>query len=159
MVRRETGIPRFELRERKLTMQPAGSGGWVQIARWFFVVVLAVACQTPAAFAATTVVTDADKDGTVQVNAGDTLEVRLKSNPATGSAWAVHPKSSVLFHLISETQAQPADPEPNPDRPMLQVFRFEVKRKGDGILLMRYAHGKQKPFLGEEQFTLHVVIN
>jgi hypothetical protein len=38
------------------------------------------------------------------------------------------------------------------------VFSFEVKRKGDGILLMRYAPPKQKPTLGEEQFTLHVVI-
>jgi len=39
------------------------------------------------------------------------------------------------------------------------VFTFEIKRKGDGILLMRYAPPKEKPQLGEEQYTLHVVID
>ena len=32
------------------------------------------------------------------------------------------------------------------------------KRKGDGIVLMRYAPAKQKPMLGEEERTFHVVI-
>jgi inhibitor of cysteine peptidase len=124
--------------------------------RWLLVFVMALACQTHLAFAATTVVTDDDKGSTVQVKVGDTLEVRLKSNPSTGYAWSVHPKSSVLLRLDSETQAQATGP--NPDRPILQVFHFAVKRSGDGILLMRYARAKEKPFLGEEQFTLHVVI-
>jgi predicted secreted protein len=137
-------------------MQPVRSGAWVQSARRLLVFVIALACQTHLAFAATTVVTDDDKGSTVQVKAGDTLEVRLKSNPSTGYTWSVHPKSSVLLRLDSETQAQSTDP--NPDRPVLQVFHFAVKRAGDGILLMRYARARQKPFLGEEQFTLHVVI-
>jgi predicted secreted protein len=137
-------------------MQPVRPGRWAHAVRWLLVAVIAVACQSHFAFAATTVVTDADKDGSVQVKLGDKLEVRLKSNPSTGYAWTVHPKSSVLLRLAAETQAQPA--EPDPDRPVLQVFTFEAKRKGDGILLMRYARAKEKPFLGEEQFNVRVVI-
>jgi predicted secreted protein len=140
-------------------MQRAVSGRRLQTLRWLVLIALAVACQAHTAFAATTVVTDADKGGTIQVNVGDRLEVRLKSNPSTGYQWAVHPKSSMLLHLTAEKQAQPTESEPDPDRPVLQVFTFESKRKGDGILLMRYARAKQKPYLGEEQFTLHVVIN
>jgi len=136
--------------------QAVRPGGWAQAVRWLLVVAIAVACRTHSAFAATTVVTDADKDSTVQVKLGDTLEVRLKSNPATGYAWAVHPKSSALLRLTAETQSQPEAPDQ--DRPVVQAFTFEVKRKGDGILLMRYGRAREKPFLGEEQFNVRVVI-
>jgi hypothetical protein len=40
----------------------------------------------------------------------------------------------------------------------VQVFTFDVKKKGDGILLMRYAPAKEKAQLGEEQYSLHVII-
>jgi predicted secreted protein len=43
-------------------------------------------------------------------------------------------------------------------RPIVQVFTFEAKRRGDGILLLRYVRSWEKPALGEEQFNLHVVI-
>jgi len=107
-------------------------------------------------FAATKVVTDDDKGSDVQIKVGDTLEVRLTSNPSTGYMWYVHPKSTILLKLTGQTQTEAT--EPGVGRPVVQVFTFKPKRAGDGILLLRYVRSWEKPALGEEQFTLHVVI-
>jgi predicted secreted protein len=125
--------------------------------RWFFLLpVLAVAFTSQTAFAATKVVTDDDKGSDIQMKFGDLLEVHLKANPSAGYMWYVHPKSTALLKLDKQTQTNAT--EPGEDRPVIQVFIFEVKRKGDGILLMRYAQPKQRPSIGEEQFNLHLVI-
>jgi len=125
--------------------------------RWLFLFAfLAIACHNQAALAATKVVTDADKGGDIQLKAGETLELRLSSNPSTGYMWYIHPKSTALLRLTGQTQTEAT--EPGVGRPIVQVFTFQPKRKGDGILLLRYVRSWEKPALGEEQFTLHVVI-
>ena len=132
-------------------------------AHWIFLLAfLAAVLPARIAFAATKVVTDADKGGDVQIKAGDTLEVRLNANPSTGYIWYVHPKSTALLRLTGQTQTKP--PEPGEGQPMMvgqpivQIFTFQSKRKGDGILLLHYVRSWEKPALGEVQFTLHVVI-
>ncbi|MGA2651676.1 MAG: protease inhibitor I42 family protein [Terracidiphilus sp.] len=125
--------------------------------RLFLITLFAIAVLPRMANAATKVATDADKGNDIQVKVGDVLEVRLNANPSTGYKWSVHPKSTALLRLSGETQTP--GPEPAADRPMVQVFTFEVKKKGDGILLMRYAPAKEKPQLGEEQYSLHVIID
>jgi predicted secreted protein len=70
--------------------------------------------------------------------------------------WYVHPKSTALLKLTGQTQTDAA--EPGVGRPIVQVFTFQPKRAGDGILLLRYVRSWEKPALGEEQFMLHVVI-
>jgi len=138
-------------------MQSVRSGRWIDSARWLFLLfLLAFAYRPPIALAATKVATDADKGGDVQLKVGDLLEVRLRSNPSTGYRWSVHPKSTVLVRLNGETQTEAA--EPGVGRPIVQAFTFEVKRRGDGILVMRYARAGQKPSLGEEQFNLHLIL-
>jgi len=144
-------------------MQPLRSDHRFELVRWLFLLVLvAIVCPAQMAFAATRVVTDADKGGDVQLKAGDTLEVRLSSNPSTGYMWYVHSKSTTLLKLTGQTQTKP--PEPGEGRPMMvgqpivQIFTFQSKRKGDGILLLHYVRSWEKPALGEVQFTLHVVI-
>lgn len=125
--------------------------------RLFLPVLLAILCLPSSSHAATKVVTDEEKGNDVQLKVGDVLELRLRANPSAGTMWYVHPKSTTLLKLSAETEAPGT--EPGADRPMIQVFTFEVRRKGDGILLMRYAPAKQKPILGEEEYTLHVVID
>jgi inhibitor of cysteine peptidase len=138
-------------------MLPVRSGRWSDSLRWFFVcVLLAIVFRPETAFAATTVVTDADKGGDIHMKAGDALEVRLPSNPSTGYMWYVHPKSSALFRLSGQSQTGAA--EPGVGRPIVQVFTFQPRRCGDGILLLRYVRSWEKPALGEEQFNLHVVV-
>ena len=66
-------------------MQPASARRQFHTAFWLFpVTLLLLALCTPSASAATKVVTDADKGGTVEIKMGDVLEVRLNSNPSTG---------------------------------------------------------------------------
>ena len=125
--------------------------------RLFLIAFFAIVLLPGAANAETKVATDADKGNDIQIKVGDTLEVRLNANPAAGFKWYVHPKSTALLHLTA--QPQTAGAEPAADRPQVQVFTFEIKRKGDGILLMRYAPAKEKPQLGEEQYSLHVIID
>jgi predicted secreted protein len=122
----------------------------------FPVMVLAFSFHPQELYAATTVVTDADKGSDVQIKVADMLEVRLASNPSTGYMWYVHPKSTALLKLTGQTKTDAA--EPGVGRPIVQVFTFQPKRAGDVILLLRYARSWEKPVLGEEQFTLHVVI-
>jgi inhibitor of cysteine peptidase len=102
------------------------------------------------------VVTDEDKGRDVEIKVGDTLEVRLASNPSTGYMWYVHPKSTALLKLIGQTHTDAADP--GVGRPIVQVFTFQPRRASDVILLLRYARAWEKPVLGQEQFSLHVVI-
>jgi predicted secreted protein len=61
-----------------------------------------------------------------------------------------------VLKLSGQTQTEAT--EPGVGRPVFQVFTFEPRRAGDGILLLRYARPWEKPVLGEMQFTLHVVI-
>ncbi len=124
--------------------------------RLFLVFLFILNCRQQLAAAATKVVTDDDKGSDVQVKVGDLLEVHLKASPAAGTRWSVHPRTTALLKLNGESRTPGT--EPGDPRPLVQVFTFEAKRKGDGILLMRYAPAKTKPILGEEQYTLHVVI-
>jgi len=75
---------------------------------------------------------------------------------STGYMWYVHPKSTAVLKLIRQRQTDPT--EPGVGRPVVQVFTFEPRRKGDGILLMRYVRSWEKPVLGEEQFSVNVEI-
>jgi predicted secreted protein len=144
-------------------MQPLRSNRRFELVRWLFLLVLlAIVCPAQMAFAATKVVTDANKGGDVQMKTGDTLEVRLSSNPSTGYMWYVHPKSTTLLQLTGQTQTEPTKPEVGRPivvgQPIVQVFTFQPRRTGDGILLLHYVRSWEKPDPGEVQFSLHVVI-
>ena len=62
-------------------MQSVRSVRRVDSARWLLVLV-AIACLSQAALAATKVITNADKGGVVHIKFVDRLELRLKSNPS-----------------------------------------------------------------------------
>jgi inhibitor of cysteine peptidase len=117
---------------------------------------LALVCRPQTAFAASRVITDADKGALVQLKTGDILEVHLKSNPTTGYTWYVHPKSTPLLKLIGQAQTQA--PQPGVGRPIFQIFRFQAVAAGDGVLLLHYVRSWEKPVPAEEQFDLRVSI-
>ena len=148
---------RSELRGRELRMQPTSLRRYRFFLRWVFLsTLIAIALCSLKTFAETKVITDEDKDNSVQIKLGDTLEVRLQSNPSTGYMWYVHPKSTQVLKLLGQKQTEAT--EPGAGRPIVQIFTFEPRRKGDGILLLRYVRAWEKPMLGEEQFTVNVVI-
>ena len=128
----------------------------VSILSIFLLALAAIACCPQTAFAATKVITDADKGGVVHLRLGDTLELRLKSNPSTGFMWYVEKESTPLLKLAHQSQTDIT--EPGEGRPVYQVFRFEPRRGGDGVLRLHYVRSWEKPAPDDEQFDIHVVI-
>ncbi len=118
---------------------------------------LVFAIESQTAWAATRIVTDADKGGSVQLKLADILEVRLKCNPTTGYMWYVHPKSTQLLKLVGQSQTQVR--EPGVGRPILQIFRFQPVAHGDGVLLLHYIRAWEPQVASnEEQFAVRVSI-
>jgi inhibitor of cysteine peptidase len=128
----------------------------VSVLSIFLLAFAAIVCLPQTAFAATKVITDADKGGVVHLRLGDTLELRLKSNPSTGFMWYVEKESTPLLKLVHQSQTDVT--EPGEGRPVFQVFRFEPRRGGDGVLRLHYVRSWEKPAPDEEQFDIHVVI-
>jgi predicted secreted protein len=153
----EQALMRFELRERTFAMPPQKFRLRLNFAfRLLLFAVLALGFRPQTAFAASRVITDADKGGLVQLTTGDILEVHLKSNPTTGYMWYVHPKSTPLLKLIGQSQTQA--PQPGVGRPIFQIFSFQAVAAGKGVLLLHYVRSWEKPVPAEEQFDLRVSI-
>jgi len=128
-------------------------------ALWLALLLFAAPALTSKAFAAPAkVVTDSDKGSAVHLRTGDTLEVRLKSNPSTGYMWYVHPRSTPLMKLVHQSETEPADRVPVPGRPIYQVFEFQAMGTGSGVLLLHYVRSWEPPSASEQRFDLHVSI-
>jgi inhibitor of cysteine peptidase len=119
-------------------------------------VLLAFLCRSESASAATKVVTDADKGGKVRLQLGDTLELRLPSNPTTGYMWYVEKGSTPLLRLAHQSQAEAT--EPGVGRPVFQVFKFEPKRGGEGVLRLHYVRSWEPPTPEDERFDVRITI-
>ena len=130
---------------------------WLGPASWLVLfVLLGIVCSSPKGLAATRVVTDADKGAAIHMKAGDTLELRLYSNPSTGYMWYVEKESTPLLKLTHQTQTEPT--ESGVGRPVFQVFLFEAKRTGEGVLLLHYVRSWEKPMPDDQKFDLRVAI-
>ena len=138
-------------------MQLARPSYWFGSLGWFVLCALMVIiCHVQPAFAANKVVTSADKGGIVHLKVGDTIELRLPSNPSTGYIWYVQQKSTPLLKLAHQSQTEAT--EPGVGRPVFQVFKFEPRRRREGVLLMHYVRSWEPPAPDDEQFDLRVTI-
>jgi predicted secreted protein len=125
--------------------------------RWIVLVsTIAVFWHPQTASAADKVITDADKGGTIHLKTGESFELRLGSNPSTGYMWYLKKESTPLVKLAHQSQTEAT--EPGVGRPVFQVFRFEAKRPGEGVLLMHYVRSWEPPTPEDEQFDLHIVV-
>jgi inhibitor of cysteine peptidase len=106
------------------------------------------------------VITGADQGGEVHLKIGETLELRLQSNPSTGFMWYVHPQSTSLLKLTGQSESEDAGPSEGSavGRPVVQIFRFAPRRSGDGVLLLHYVRSWEKPAPDEQQYRIHVFI-
>jgi len=130
--------------------------------RWLLLVVLAVVTSlSQAAFAADKVITDSDKGGVIHLRASERFELRLKSNPTTGFMWYVEKESTPIVKLVHQSQTDVTDESEDNHlgRPVYQVFNFEARRFGDGVLLLHYVRSWEKPTPEDEQFQIHVFIH
>jgi predicted secreted protein len=98
--------------------------------------------------------TDSGKD--VHLKVGDRVELHLKANPSTGFMWYLQKESTPLMKLTGQTQTQPETPMPGAS--VFQVFFFEAKEAGDGIMHMHYVRSWEKPTPADTIFTLHVIV-
>jgi predicted secreted protein len=113
-------------------------------------------CFPRLACAADRVVTDADKGGTIHLKIGEAFELRLGANPSTGYMWYLEKDSTPLVKLVHQTQTEAT--EPGVGRPVFQVFKFEAKHFGEGVLRMHYVRSWEPPTPEDEKFDLRVVV-
>ena len=134
---------------------------WGSSGRWLLVLV-AIVFSAHTALAATKVITDADKGGVVHMKVADRLELRLKANPTTGYMWYIEKESTPLLKLVHQTQTEvPVPPEEQPGlvgRPVFQVFTFEARHAGNGVLRLHYVRSWEKPTPDDVRFEINVVI-
>ncbi len=115
-----------------------------------------VLVAAPAAFAATRTAKDADIGATIRLKIGDTLEVRLQSNPSTGYSWSLDPHSTPIVEFAGQSQAKAK--APGVGRSALQVLRFKAAGRGEGALLLRYARSWEEPSPDDRKYDLLIVI-
>lgn len=96
---------------------------------------LRVVISDPAKPGKTIVLTDADNNETVQVAEGDTLVVRLQSNPSTGYRWTVAENVDLILKPESVRYVQGAN---RPGAGGYQEFTFSVVGNGEHSLKMLY---------------------
>lgn len=136
--------------------------------RLFLALLLTAALEAQSASAAGKVVADADNGGAVHLKVGETLIVRLRSNPSTGYLWYVTAKSTPLVKLVRQMEIDNTGPAVRPEtgapalprlgRPVVQVFEFVAVRAGQGVLRLHYVRSWEKPASNEERFELRVAI-
>jgi inhibitor of cysteine peptidase len=106
----------------------------------------------------TVTVTDEDNRGSVALNPGDTLMVRLSSNPSTGYSWHVGENNNNLLQPLDESK------EPGKSgvlgAPGVQEFKFRAANSGGtrlGLLSQKPSEGGGVP--ADRKFELTVTIN
>lgn len=82
--------------------------------------------------------TEDDHLSEVDLETGDTFEVRLESNPSTGYAWEIADTGTGAFlELLSEEFEEPEGTD-LVGAPGTEVFEFEAIDTGAGILRLEY---------------------
>ena len=129
--------------------------------RWTIVAIFcAAACVTLSACspAKTITVTDKDDNATIRLARGDTLNIRLESNPSTGYSWQIAQNDT--------KQLQPIDPpdfegsgSSAPGAGGYIVFHFKAQAEGKAALALVYVHAWEKKSKPAETYHLTVQID
>jgi predicted secreted protein len=121
-----------------------------------FFSLMGILCAPAIANAADTVVTAADKGGHIALKLDASFELHLPSNPTTGYMWYVEKESTPGVKLVKQWQIDST--EPGVGRPIVQVFKFEGKHRGTGVLRMHYVRSWEPPAPDDEKFDLTVTV-
>ncbi len=89
--------------------------------------------STPSAIA----ITDQDDGKDIDLPAGDTLVLRLKSNPSTGYSWAIKGDPSPL-KLVKNSTKKNDQTSDVPGAPVTQEFRLTAVSAGMASLTLEY---------------------
>ncbi len=83
------------------------------------------------------VITDQDNGKDIDLPAGDTLVVRLKSNPSTGYTWAIKRGPSIL-RLLKTSTKKTGQTAHGMGAPVIQEFRLTAMSAGLSALILEY---------------------
>jgi inhibitor of cysteine peptidase len=106
----------------------------------------------------TVTLTEADNNGMVSLSVGDTLVVRLPSNPSTGYSWSVAQNNpGVPLQPIGSPSFERREDVP-PGAPGVQVFRFRAAGGGSSFLRMIYHRPFEPGFDAARRWSAFVTI-
>ena len=91
----------------------------------------------PKSAPSTVIVTDQDNGKDIDLPAGDTLVIRLKSNPSTGYSWAIKDDAAPL-RLVKSSTRKNSQASHVAGAPVIQEFRLTAISAGMAPLTLEY---------------------
>ena len=128
--------------------------------------ILLVACATPGQKAWVEVTSDEFNDNhhvnqILEVQTGETFEVRLGSNPTTGFQWSEEAQISDTGVTIQEGHefiGPESEPPPPPGTPGQEVWTFKALKKGSSTIYLEYSRSWEGGEKGEWTCTVNVIV-
>jgi len=120
------------------------------------VLILAIGCST-----SKLVSVDSSNNGSqVELKKGQTLVFTLESNPTTGYQWEVIECEESVLQQKGEAEFKSSDTgnPPSSGKGGTETFRFDVQKKGNGILKLVYHRSWEKEVEPLKTFTLQVEV-
>ena len=134
----------------------------------FVVSMLLVACAAPGQKAWVEVTCDDFYDNnhfkaapTLEVQAGETFEVKLCSNPTTGFQWSENAQISDPLVLQQENHkfiGPESEPPPPPGTPGQEVWTFKALKEGSSTIFFEYSRPWEGGEKGEWTCTVSVLV-
>ena len=94
---------------------------------------------------------------TIHILPGETIRVRLRSNPSTGFSWALGPIEEGVFDVESTFEADPHR-EYEAGYGGCEIWKFKAERSGETEISLVYARPWEDDKPAAKTFGLHVVI-
>ncbi|MFC1961879.1 protease inhibitor I42 family protein [Chloroflexota bacterium] len=141
--------------------------------KWFIGILLLslicipfVACTSPSQEAWVEVSCDEFYDNhnintTLEVQAGETFDVKLCSNPSTGFQWSKDSQISdttVLKQENHEFVGLESEPPPPPGTPGQEIWSFKALKQGSSTIHLEYSRPWESGEKGEWTLTIDVIV-
>jgi len=100
-------------------------------------------------------------DQMLEVQAGETFEVKLCSNPTTGFQWSEEAQISDTVITIQESHefiGPESEPPPPPGTPGQEVWTFKALEKGSSTIYLEYSRPWEGGEKGEWTCTVNVIV-
>ncbi|MGB7848998.1 MAG: protease inhibitor I42 family protein [Candidatus Acidiferrum sp.] len=108
-----------------------------------------------ATYAKSLLLDESDESTHICLYPGDTLTIKLVSNPTTGFTWTNPESPTNLALLSSKSTRDPADPV---GAPGFQVFSFNATAPGESVLVLKYLRPFEKNTPPAKMFHLFITI-
>jgi len=100
-------------------------------------------------------------DQMLEVQAGETFEVKLCSNPTTGFQWSEEAQISDTAIAIQESHefiGPESDPPPPPGTPGQEIWTFKALKQGSSTIFFEYSRPWEGGEKGEWTCTINVLV-